>query len=280
MSSNNINPQNVLTAFQHLSDQLPTLIGESGWQAVGETIQTHVAALARAEDMTEQWLHTAQLMEAIAPYAEARTRVQTELYQMAEVREAVHPLLMDAAKQSSLNDVDASQVEQVLNAALQVISVTESIPDEEAFRTVEIDKGGVDGGKLVRAKNITLDYKSLLMFGAGAAINLAQPNPLLLTLGVLVAALELQNLAEVSINEQEATVFWGLLHACGRPHHPAKEHEVFARINQERTAYGLDELTDKEIQTSLALLTRLDMVERVDGRYPMWQFVESCRIRA
>lgn len=214
----------------------------------------------------------------IAPYAEARERVQTELYLMAALRETVRPQLVEAAQQSGLHDVDESQIDLALNTALQAISV-EVDSTEGTVRHIAMGEGGVYGGKLVRLRNITLDTERLMKFAGSTLLNLAT-NPILLPFSVLLAILELRNLTEVSINEQEATVFWGLLHACGRPNHPTKEHEVFERINKERTKHGLvAELTENQIQASLEQLTRLGVVERVEGRYPMWQFVESCRIR-
>ncbi|MEM7531566.1 MAG: hypothetical protein AAF639_05295 [Chloroflexota bacterium] len=275
MSSSQTNSDNILVAFFYLLPQLPDLVGEPESLRLNERILAKLEALEQCQDTNQKRRLSLELIKIVAPYEAARERLQTELH-LVGMPNKIRSRLAQSAYQ--LN-VPATQTELSLQIALQTMSVTDIDPDEDTFRTIEIDKGGADGGTLVRYKNITLDYKRLLMFGAGAAINLAQPHPILLMLGILLAALELQNLAEVSINEQEASVFWGLLHTCGRPNHPAKEHDIVARIHQERATYGMDALTDKEIQTSLALLNRLGVITRVEGRYPMWQFVEECRIR-
>lgn len=80
----------------------------------------------------------------------------------------------------------------------------------------------------------------------------------LITIRVLVKAMTIE------INEQEASVFWGIIYLKSLSSKDPDKSEILRRTNEQPTFYDLPALSDSEFQYSMSKLERLKAIEKID----------------
>jgi hypothetical protein len=265
-------PPFVLVAVRRIYDRLPALVGENWPQIVGQ-VDSHLQAL---ETHPDNYLASTQLFGLLAQYEPARQRLSEELI--------VQEIFGDHIK-SGLADKHLSGDDSLLVAILSVLSwqvdsaTVPSAAEMDSMRVMRgiiLKAGGVDGAKSVKFQNFDIDLAKLAGVSAGFMLAGQEPKPFVIAAGILIAISTLLSEMTLQIEQQEATVFWGMIQAIGTMtgaglHEPT----ITAVTNTERAKRGLDALTEQQVRASLVKLEQLKSIQKSGNTY---RIVESFKV--
>lgn len=274
MSANPYSPDNQWLALTRLQADLPTLVDADAWPALAGAVPGLLARLAPANDAAVRLAAAVDLQDLIAPHAAARRRFLDELQIQAGLQSMMEEKLSAIA---AALGVDAIAVEPSLALALQAVAaeLAEPVQAADQPRLVKIGVGGVDGGQVVRLRNLTIDFKALLTLCAGIVLTRADisgaPDPLTVVSGLFLIVTGLVDGVTVELSTEEASVFWGLIQACGSDQR-ATESEIMVWCNDWRTTYKLPPLSQGQIDAALRRLATLRVLTAVDGA---WQLADQ-----
>jgi hypothetical protein len=176
--------------------------------------------------------------------------------------------------------VDPATVAPSLALALTAMAgeLAEPVQATDQPRLVKIGVGGVEGGQVVRLRNLTIDWRALFTLLAGAVLTqrdmASAPDPVTVLAGVFLIITGLVDGLTVELNADEATVFWGFIQVCG-PDRRVHEGEIVQWSNKERAARKLSPLAAGEVAASLKRLVALGCLRQVDG---VWELADEYRV--
>ena len=277
-------PQHILNAFNRIEKELPTLVGKENWPDIDNQYQSQMQMLRQSSDVKQQRLLTRQLTQLITPYSAARERLNMEIELQALIADLLNPTLQTLSGQIGVN-------EEVVDSALAALEYTTQwsldsveLPDitQVKERRLEIHEGGLDGGKTIKLKNIEFDFEKMPQLVGGSLLTIYgifdKPHPLIIAAGVLATITAVVKAMTVTLSEQETSVFWGMIEACGNDCAP--ESEILNATNKARIDYGMELLDERQLLNSLKKLERLECIEQKQ-KDPIthWCIIEKYKIK-
>jgi hypothetical protein len=268
-------PQFILSAVTRIYDDLPTLVG-TDWATIQPQVDAHLAALRAKPDAVRE---SATLFGLLARYEPARLRLDQELTLQKIIATNISPVLADM--QFSANDAVLAAVMTGLSWEVDPATVPTTDEQDYASRAITLKDGGVAGGKSIKFQNLDLDLGKMMTVGGGfllgAETMLDKLTPLAVAGGILVMIGTLLGEMTVKIEQQEATVFWGMIQATGTMRgagmHAANICEV---TNTERAKYGLDALSEAQVRTSLTKLVQMQSIAQTGDAY---RIIETFKVK-
>lgn len=265
MSTNPHAPHFVLAAVTRIYADLPLLVG-ADWPTIQPQVDAHIATL---QSQPEAHLASTQLFGLLARYEPARQRLAAEI----KIQETITYNLTQP-----LTDLNLALDDHLLAAMYtalrwEIDPATVPAPNEDVrTRAITMKDGGVAGGRSIKFRNLDLNLvKMMLNVGnLGLAVHSAteKPMPFVVAASILVMVGTLLNEMSVKIEQQEATVFWGMIRAAGTMTGAGLHEETIREAtNAEREKYGLDALTEAQVRASLSKLVGLKSVEQSGSTY-------------
>lgn len=264
-------------ALVRLQPELPDLVGPAAWPELAPEVPSILTYLAPSHDETARMVAAVDLHHELSPHAAARRRFNEELHLQAALQNMVEDDLAPAAAALGLDDRARFRATA---AALVLMhgELAAPITDAEQPRLVKLGVGGVDGGKVVRLRNLTVDFGSLGELTAGALLTGADmvgtPHPLIVVAGLFVIIRSLRDGVTAPLDTDEASVFWGFIQVCGRDQRAGMD-EIVAWTNKERARYQLGELAPGEVAAALRELERVGALKKQGD---LWELVDHYRI--
>jgi hypothetical protein len=229
------------------------------------------------------------LTTSLAPNTDETTRLEAAvclqdiltLYPAARQRfvEALH---LQTGLQSILTDHGTQGAEVLgmnendrLRAIAEIIArvrgdLAAPITNVEQPRLVRIGVGGIDGGQVISLRNLIVDFKSLGEMVASVLLAgkdmLDTPHPIFVAAGLFLVIRSLVDGVTVSLDTEEASVFWGFIQTCGRDQR-AVFNEIVAATNHERQRYQLGPLEENRVARALQTLAQLGAIQQQDQEW-------------
>lgn len=235
--SDTTNPDTIYTALCEIENNLPLLVNESDWLKVSAQFHEQLDQLKHSNDESERLRLSASLVGMLIPYPDVYKQlklaieIESKRQKLIDMQNDVIPSLISLAKDMGLDaTLDTSLIETSVEIALRLLQVEEAESDS-AYRLLTISKGGIDKGKSIKLKNLTLltlDFAQISELAAGLIL-ISQDNtlnPLLVTAGVLLIIHNLIKTTTIEIAEQEVSVFWGLIQASRGKDKNANEKSI------------------------------------------------------
>jgi hypothetical protein len=261
----------VLTAVKRIYDVLPELIG-ADWETVKPQVDTYIRAL---EAKNDDFLSYTLLFGLLAQYEAARQRLTEELIVQSTI-----------AGNLDNPELDEKMLAIIMGGLTWDVD-SETVPSAEesqrTTRSMTLKDGGADGAKLLKFKNLDLDLGKMLTIGAGFFMTanemLDKQTPFIIAGGILLMVGTLLSQMTVKIEQQEATVFWGLIVTTNKTTNDRKAstEQIFRMTNVERQKRGLPDLSDEQFKHSLYKLEQLGSIVRVDE--DSYRIIESFRVK-
>jgi hypothetical protein len=275
-----MNPDNILGAFAVLESELPLLTGKD-WQAVEKKLRILKLQIRESKYHEQRDRLVSKIVDLILPYKLARNRFNEEIC-LQHIRSVLQDTLKnDLPEFAKTMGADKKTVKASADVALKLLA-TESKSSGAGVRLVKIKPGGVDGGKTIKTRNLHLDPAVLIDLGAGATMMVSkivgQPHPIIILAGILLTIRALSKAITCSISEREASVFWGLIQAQ-RAGACVDKPAITKHTNNERTKYGLYQLSENQVTDALKKLRALKCVELSEQKPDTWLIVEDYEIK-
>lgn len=264
-------------ALVRLQPELPDLVGPAAWSELAPEVSSILTFLAPSHDETARMVAAVDLHHELSPHPAARQRFAEELHLQAALQNMVEGELAPAAAALALDDRARFRATA---AALRLVhgELAAPVADQEQPRLVKLGVGGVDGGKVVRLRNLTVDFGRLGELLAGALLTGADmvgtPHPLIVVAGLFLIIRSLRDGITAPLDTDEASVFWGFIQVCGRDK-LASTDEIVAWTNKERARYQLGALAPGEVAAALRELERVGALKRQGN---LWELVGQYRI--
>lgn len=272
-----IDPERVASALDRLARDLPVLVGEKEWAAVGDRLRAQIELLQRSTDQGERLKLAMALIKELAPYPNARTRLWAEINAPDVEWSLESDLAAWVSEVASNVGLDASRVTPLVAQALQLITIS----DAQQTRRITLHEGGLGGGKSIKLKNLHLDLNQMTTVALGVTTTagniMDKPQPLVIAAGVLLTIRSLTDAMTVQISERDASVFWGLVQARHEDN-TAPESAIVKHANTARQEIGLDPLEPDQVRNALHVLAQLKAVEAVPEKRNTWRILEKYKI--
>lgn len=121
------------------------------------------------------------------------------------------------------------------------------------------------------------DMRTLLEIAAGGVLTgadiAALPHPILIAAGLLIMISSFTRAFQIEFSEREASVFWGLIRACGRKK-LAHFDAIVDKTTEVRCEAGLDPLSRVQVEAALKLLQSTESIRRVSKKPAVWRIRE------
>jgi len=264
-------------ALVRVQPELPDLVGPEAWPEMAPEVSSILSYLAPSDDETARMVAAVDLHQELSPHPAARRRYNEELHLQAALQTMIGGDLAQAAARLGLDE--RARFRATAGALVLVQgALAAPIVDEEQPRLVKLGVGGVDGGKVVRLRNLTVNFGKLGELMAGALLTGAEmvgtPHPLIVVAGLFLIVRSLRDGITAPLDTDEASVFWGFIQVCGRDR-SAGTDEIVASTNRERARYELGALAPGEVDAALRELERLVVLRR---RGDAWVLVDEYKI--
>lgn len=264
-------------ALVRVQPELPDLVGPEAWPEMAPEVRSILSYLAPSDDETARMVAAVDLAQELSPHPAARRRYNEELHLQAALQTMIGSDLALAADRLGLDE--RARFRATASALVLVRGeLAAPIVDEEQPRLVKLGVGGVDGGKVMRLRNLTVNFGKLGELIAGALLTGADmvgtPHPLIVVAGLFLIIRSLRDGITAMLDTDEASVFWGFIQVCGRDQ-SAGADEIVASTNRERARYELGALAKGEVDAALRELERLGVLERQGDA---WVLVSEYRI--
>lgn len=264
-------------ALVRLQSELPALLGPKAWPELAPEVLSILTYLAPSYDEIARMEAAVDLHEELSPYAAARRRFNEELHLQAALQNMVED---DLAPVAAALGLDERARFRATAAALALVQgeLAAPIAEEEQPRLVMLGVGGIDGGKVVRLRNLTVDFGRLGELTANVLLTGADmvgtPHPVIVVAGLFVIIRNLREGITAKLDTDEASVFWGFIQVCGRDRRAGVD-EIVASTNQERVRYKLGELAPGKVTAALRELERVGALKKEGD---VWELVDQYRI--
>lgn len=280
---NHKSPLNVAIALKRMEGQFSGLISKENWCRVSEQVEIELNLIGLSKNPIEIASYTSELITLLAQFPSIRDRINTEVEVQAILHDFIDNDLSKIVIDANLGETDLNLLS--LNS-LRVFtwSYTEEpmLFDEVNERQLILNPGGVDGGKSIKFSNMHIDFGEMCEIAAGAMLvgyeMIEKPNPLIIAAGILLTIRAITKAMTISISEQEASVFWGVINVRDKLTNVANQDEILEKTNQERRIIGLKALSMKEGIYSLNKLKILKVIRMIDNKKKIWKLVESFKI--
>jgi hypothetical protein len=273
---------NFYTATLRIYDELPALLADD-WGTHQPALDDALQQIRTASDAEAMVSPAFRIKTALQPYPTAYQRLLDEMHLQATVhKEIVKPLQASLG----LSAENAAHMALLALTAFNWTAEPDTIPknpEQVRSRTITTGTGGKGGGKSVKFNNFSLNADGLLKFGAEFSMMgldaVGSPSPIVMTASILLTLWTLRAEVTAKLTEQEASVFYGIAVACA---HKSPRWATKARIhemtNTERDKIGLDNLSEEQVQYSLARLLEMKSIARVEGRTDTYEMIENLRM--
>ncbi len=146
------------------------------------------------------------------------------------------------------------------------------------FESLSIRPGGVGSGASLKAGNVILDWKKLLVEGSESlfAIVGATAMPWLIPFVGLVVLNRVHSLLKVEISERHAAVVWTMWSHAGAQR-VFEPDELLTLVNQEVVTFDRPIFSEQELETVLTELEKMRCIEKADAG--AWRLREKVVIR-
>lgn len=278
--SSSLSPSAVAAALDHLAADLPGLVG-TDWPTLEPQMAQLRAQLTPQTARLTRLRAAVQVAQLLADYPPARQRLQMELLLAADLRAAVHPALLAWAQGQGMAP---EAVDQCLAQALAAVQVALAPPDSErgVTRAFVTQPQGLGGGRVVRLDYIQLDGRELLELLSGIALagsdvaGAEQLRWLVLAAALVQIVRSLQKIATAEVDENLATVYWGLVYACRQMDRCASLEAIHQEVNAARHSHDLTALSTGDVRQGLAALERMRLARACpDGG---WRYTERIQL--
>lgn len=264
-------------ALVRVQPELPDLVGPEAWPEMAPEVDSILSYLAPSDDETVRMVAAVDLHQELSPHPAARRRYNEELHLQAALQTMIDGDLARAADGMGLDE--RARFRATAGALVLVRGeLAAPIVDEEQPRLVKLGVGGVDGGKVVRLRNLTVNFGKLGELMAGALLTgadmVSTPHPLIVVAGLFLIVRSLRDGITAPLDTDEASVFWGFIQVCGRDQRAGTD-EIVASTNRERARYEQGGLAPGKIDAALRELGRLGVLKR---RGDVWVLVSEYRI--
>lgn len=268
-------PRFILIAVKRIYPMLPTLIGEP-WPQIAPQVDRYLQAL---EQNAEDYRASTQLFGLLAGHESARQRLNVELTMQQIIADNVDAPL--ATMQLHADEPLLAAMLSVVSWDVDVAPAPSAEEATKALRSITLKEGGVDGGRSIKFKNLEIDITKMMTMGGGFMLAgqnmLDKLTPFMLAGGVLVMVGTLLSEMTVKIEQQETTVFWGMIQATGTMRGAGlREQTIFEVTNAERAKYGLDALTEQQVRASLVKLKQLNSIALSGDTY---RIIEKFKVK-
>ena len=232
-------------------------------------LRSLVTSLAPNTDESIRLGAVVQLQDTLTHYPVARQRFVEALCLQMGLQSILSQHMPQGAEALGLNENDS------LHAIAEVIvrvkgDLAAPIADVEQPRLVRIGVGGIDGGQVISLRNLIVDFKSLGEMVAGVLLAgedmLDTPHPIFVAAGLFLVIRSLVDGLTVSLDTEEASVFWGFIQTCGRDQR-AVFNEIVAATNHERQRYRLGPLEENRVARALQTLAQLGAIQQQDQEW-------------
>lgn len=282
--SNYRSPQHTLNAFNRIENELPSLVGENSWPGIEDQYQSQMKLLRQSSDENERALLAFELIELFTPYPDALKRLDMEIELQGLITATLEPTLKPLVAQIKAN---ANEVDTALTALEYVTQWSldpDDLPDVAQIhdRSVTLHDGGLDGGKTIKIQNLEFDFEKMPQLASGMLLTIYgafdKPHPLIIAAGILVTIASVVKAMTEELSEQETSVFWGMIEACGN--NSATEAEILQATNNTRAQYGMLSLNEMQLLNSLRKLERLECIEQTQKEsVTHWRIIEKYKIK-
>lgn len=261
-----INPDNLLQALEALQPILPELVGAEGWTKLSPSFEDTRVHLKKSTDELERRQLTAEIIGMLAPFAEARETLRKAMDPYYAVFSGLSSLAGDLGLQADKRDE--------LEAAAAA---------DEAQRLMLLPKEGSGEAKSIKLGNFDFDFGEMGELIAGIVLTskdiAGETNHQFMAAGVLLIAVSVYKAFTFEIEEQETSVFWGFIQACGEKSKTATEEAILEATNAEREKIGKRLLDADEVNDSLHQLAEIKCVERVEDQAGNWRIIEKYHVK-
>ena len=269
MTETQITPERLAEAVTRLASTLQGMLSPEEWAELRELAR----AIQDATDDRVQRLAGIELVDWLAAHPDLRERVHLELNLLGDLRGELQAALSEQARSLGLPE---DNLDLYVEAILRGVQPEMAPGDGETARQVFATP---DKAILVSLRNLWLRPGELLEFLAGAAFTAkdvrGDPNGILLGFGALWLVRSLYKLATEEVRGEDAAVLWGVWHACGRTGGEASLRRIVEEANKAAQQAHLPALADQTVKRSLHNLTKLGIVEPLNGE--RWRLREKCR---
>lgn len=264
-------------ALVRLQSDLPNLIDPAVWPELAPELRSILTYLAPGDDKMVRTVAEGKLQDKLSPHPAARQRFNEELHLQAALQNMIGG---DLAQEADTLGLDERARFRAIAGALALVhgELAAPIADEEQPRLVMLGVGGIDGGKVVRLRNLTVDFGRLGELAAGVLLTgadmVGMPYPVIAIAGLFVIIRSLRDGVTAKLDTDEASVFWGFIQVCGRDQRAGTD-EIVAWTNQERVRYQLGELAPGKVTAALRELERVGALKKQGD---VWELVDQYRI--
>ena len=271
---------NVLAAMLRLEPELPALFGEV-WNDVQPQIAADLKALHQSQNVEQQQAVAERLIDQMSRFPNTQQRLKSELHIQETVKTDIGTALGGLHHQLGMDESTFQSSLDAMIFGLHWSLDPDDLPavDEMTTRAIRMKPGAVGGGKSIKFSNLNLDLGELCSIASSVGtVLVGTTNGLLIAAGLLGVIATLIKASTVSVNEQDASVFWGFIQTRDMTDSSATEADIIASTNRERARYNRTQLKDADI---LASLTNLEALKSIapEGHQGRWKLIESFKIK-
>ncbi|MBZ0299042.1 MAG: hypothetical protein K8J31_04840 [Anaerolineae bacterium] len=274
-------PHFVLAAVQRIYSELPKLVGLAAWAEIQPQVENYIRQL---ESTPNKYLVSTQLYGLLSNYESARIRMSDELNTQADLSQGLEDQIRQLATSLGFDAETADGLSAAAFSKLVWEPKPETVPTAQELerKRMELKKGGVDGAISVKFRNMRLDKWDFATIVAGFVTTgfdmTNTPHPVFIAGCIILIASTLRNAMKVELDEQDASVFWGMIKATGDMRGAGlSESTVLAETNAERKKYRLDPpLAENQVYHALRRLVEIETVEKSGDNY---RIIENYKIK-
>jgi hypothetical protein len=266
MTVNHNAPHFILAVIQRIYPDLPDLVG-ADWATIKPQVDAHIAKLEATPDA---YLASMQLVGLLAEYELANQRFAVEIKIQEVIGQNIAKPIADIAKSLGLapETIAGLYAAAFSRLAWEVDPDTIPAPDDMVTRDITLNEGGIGRATSVKFKNMRVtrwDFATIAAGFVATGFDITNtPHPLFIAACIILTAGALRDTLNVSLSEQEASVFWGMIQA-GKLN--LTEADVLLATNKEREQYGLAALNAIQVQHSLTKLEKVKSIEKSGDKY-------------
>jgi hypothetical protein len=267
-------PHFILAAVKRIYGELPHLVGREAWNSIYTQVDLYIVQL---ETQSNHYLASTELLGLLARYKPAHQRLSGEMKVQEIITVNIRTTMEKIAKELG---IDVNSIDGLIAAAYAHFRWEfdpEIISLEGDVVTRSITERELDKAKSVKVQNIRLDLGDFTKISAGfitvavgiiTAPALPFVMPLLVVAAVLSTLSTLYDAMEIEIEEQEASVLFGMTQALGLMHGAGlRLPTLLKRTNEEREKCGLALLNERQMEHSLQKLEKLKVIKKTGDTY-------------
>jgi len=277
-------PFNILVAINQLIPQLNKMVDKANWSSISSQLDVLKNKMLESHDNEQNQQIADDLLKLFEQYPEAIEQILKRCYTNSIVRnqsmdhlEKIFPELIDARAKTI--------IASMYSASWSVDSSIEFDLIQDSTRKVIVKTRDLDKSKVVKLQNIQVDFGEMTKIAAGAMLvgfeAIDTKHPLVVAAFLLIIIGSMYDSATVSIEKEDAAVFWGLVEA----HDPITKSAPFQQIVERTNAVilnsgtGLENLSAENVKRSLQKLAMLGCTLPDKNNSDIWKIIDSYSIK-